>query len=65
MALSRANCALKENAYTAGYWNLACIAGVFWRIFAELDKPKRTVLISEHELNIDAGNWHASAMFLN
>ena len=33
-----------------------------WRIFAELDKPKRT--LSKTELNIDAGK-HVLAMFLN
>ena len=32
-----------------------------WRIFAELDKPKRTI---EDELNSDTGK-HVLAMFLN
>ena len=32
-----------------------------WRIFAELDKPKRTPI--EDEPNIDAGK-HVSAMFI-
>ena len=38
-------------------------ATAIWRVFAGLDKPKRTVL-KVNLINIDAGK-HVSAIFLN